>query len=275
MKKLLLAIIAFSGAMACFAQTDTSSKEQVDTIRVGGMIIIKKKGPDGKERRDIEISNRKKRKNANITTNWNIIDIGFANFNDNTDYSKAQASGFLGAGVGEDQFDLRTGKSVNINYWLFMQRLNLVKHVVNLKYGLGLELNNYRFDDERVRFNKNPTQITLDPALASVKKNKLAADYVTVPVMLNFNFTPRNKRGFGLSAGMSAGYLYSSRQKIKDGGDKNKLHDDFDLRKWKLSYIGELSLGPVRLYGSYAMKSMWEKELDQTPYSVGIRISSM
>ena len=275
MKKLLLAIIAFSGAMACFAQTDTSSKEQVDTIRVGGMIIIKKRGSDGKERREIEISNRRKKKSSNITTNWNIVDIGFANFNDNTNYAAAQASGFLGAGVGEDQFDLRTGKSVNINYWLFMQRLNLVKHVVNLKYGLGLELNNYRFDDERVRFTKNPTQINIDPSLASVKKNKLAADYVTVPVMLNFNFTPRNKRGFGLSAGVSAGYLYSARQKIKDGGDKNKLHDDFDLRKWKISYIGELSLGPVKLYGSYALKSMWEKGLDQTPYSVGIRISSM
>jgi hypothetical protein len=274
MKKVLLAVIALSGAMACFAQVDTSAKDRVDTIKIGGMVIIKKRGSETKGPRQIEISKGKK-KNANLTTNWHIVDIGFANFNDNSNYAAAQASGFLGAGVGEDQFDLRTGKSVNINYWLFMQRLNVIKHVVNLKYGLGLELNNYRFDDERVRFSKNPTQINIDPALASVKKNKLAADYVTVPVMLNFNFTPRNKRGFGLSAGVSAGYLYSARQKIKNNGDKDKLHDDFDLRKWKLSYIGELSLGPVKLYGSYAMKSMWEKALDQTPYAVGIRISSM
>jgi hypothetical protein len=35
-----------------------------------------------------------------------------------------------------------------------------------------------------------------------------------------------------------------------------------------------LNLGPVKLYGSYAMKSMWEKGLDQTPYNVGIRLSN-
>ena len=135
-------------------------------------------------------------------------------------------------------------------------------------------MNNYRFDDERIRLTRNPTTIVLDQNLANVKKNKLAADYLTVPMMLNFNLTPNRKKGFGFSGGVSAGYLYSSRQKIKDNDDKTKLHDNFDLRKWKLSYIGELSLGPVRLYGSYAFKSMWEKGLDQTPYNVGIRLSN-
>ena len=67
---------------------------------------------------------------------------------------------------------------------------------------------------------------------------------------------------------------YSARQKIKNNSNKDKLHDDFDLEKWKLSYIGELNMGPVRLYGSYAMKSMWDKGLDQTPYNVGIRLSN-
>jgi len=42
MKKLLFAIIAFSGALSCLAQ-DSTSTEKVDTIKVGGMIIIKKK----------------------------------------------------------------------------------------------------------------------------------------------------------------------------------------------------------------------------------------
>ena len=102
----------------------------------------------------------------------------------------------------------------------------------------------------------------------------LAADYLTVPVMLNFNFTPDRRRGFGFSAGVSAGYLYSSRQKIKQDGDVDKTKANFDLRKWKLSYVGELSLGVVQLYGSYATKSMFEKGLDMTPYNVGFRISS-
>jgi hypothetical protein len=273
MKKILLATIALSLTMSSFAQTDSTSAERVDTIRIGGMIIIKKPGKDGKENKEVIISNRRNRRNSNVSTNWFIVDLGFANFNDKTNYSSAAAMAFA-PGLNEDQLELRTAKSVNVNIWFFMQRLNLLKHAVNLKYGLGLELNNYHFDDKRVHFQKNPTLILLDDTYANLKKNKLAADYITVPMMLNFNFTPNRGRSFGFSGGVSAGFLYSARQKIKGNDGKQKLHDDFDLRKWKLSYIGELNLGPVKLYGSYAMKSMWEKGLDQTPYNVGIRLGN-
>lgn len=273
MKTFVLMALLSGMTMTSFAQTDTTSTKS-DTIRIGGMIIVKKPGRNGGESREVVISNRRRNRLTNVSTNWWIIDLGFANYKDETAYAAAQQSGFVTSGISsKDNLKLRTGKSVNVNIWVFMQKLNLAKHVVNLKYGLGVELNNYRFSDERVRFTKNPTTVGIDPALANADKNKLAADYVTVPVMLNFNFTPGRYRGFGLSAGISAGYLYSARQKIKMDGDKDKLKDDFNLEKWKLSYIAELSLGPVRLYGSMAMKNMWEKGLDQTPYNIGIRFS--
>lgn len=274
MKTILLAALILGMATGSYAQND-STAAKVDTIRIGGMVIIKKQGKDGKESREVTISNRRRNKLTNVSTNWWIVDLGFANYKDETNYTAAQQSGFVTSGIGnKDNLKLRTGKSVNVNIWVFMQKLNLIKHYVNLKYGMGVELNNYRFDDERVRFTKNPTTISMDQTLAGADKNKLAADYVTVPMMLNFNLTPGRNRGFGFSAGMSVGYLYSARQKIKDDGKKTKLHDDFNLEKWKISYIAELSLGPVRLYGSMATKSMWEKGLDQTPYNVGIRFSN-
>jgi hypothetical protein len=273
MKRALLALIALSGAMFSQAQ-DSTAKEKSDTIRVGGMIIINDHKSNGdKSSTNVIISNHHKNKSSNLSTNWVIVDLGFANFNDQTDYPAARASGFIGQDVGSDQFDLRTGKSVNVNIWFFMQRLNMVKHVVNLQYGLGLELNNYRFEDERLHFQKNPTHIIIDPDWNVVDKNKFAADYITVPMMLNFNFTPGRDNGFGFSAGVSAGYLYSSRQKIKTNGDVDKQHDDFDLEPWKISYIGELNLGPVKLYGSYALQNVWEKGLNHRPYNVGIRLS--
>jgi len=34
-------------------------------------------------------------------------------------------------------------------------------------------------------------------------KNKLAVDYATIPVLLNFNFTPHRRHEFGISAGAS------------------------------------------------------------------------
>jgi hypothetical protein len=92
-------------------------------------------------------------------------------------------------------------------------------------------------------------------------------------MMLNFNFTPHRKKGFGFSIGASAGYLYASRQKtITNTDGKQKTRDDFDLRPWKLSYIAELNMGWVKLYGSLASQSMFEKGLDQTPYNFGFRL---
>jgi hypothetical protein len=225
MKQIVLAFLAIGIALSSFAQTDTTAPEKADTIRIGGMIIIKKPGRNNSERREVIISNKRSSR-SNVSTNWWIFDLGFANYNDETNYATARQSGFVSQDItNEDNLKLRTGKSVNVNIWIFQQRLNLIKHVVNLKYGLGVELNNYRFSDEKVRFTKNPTRISLDPALTDVQKNKLAADYVTVPMMLNFNFTPGRKKSFGFSAGMSVGYLYSARQKIKQDGDKTKLRD--------------------------------------------------
>jgi hypothetical protein len=150
----------------------------------------------------------------------------------------------------------------------------MIKHVVNLKYGLGVELNNYKYR-EPIRFQETSKPLVIMENV-EYEKNKLAADYITIPLMLHFNFTPNSKtHGFGLSAGMSGGYLYSSRQKTVGGGmGKHKERDDFDLRKFKLAYIAEISLGPVRLYGSYATRSMFKNGLDQTPYSFGLRLSN-
>lgn len=278
MKRIFTLLSGICFALSGFAQTDTTGhKNEGDTIKVGNMIIIRK-GDKGERDNDTEVRIHHRKNNytpSNISTNWGILDIGFTNFNNETNYAAAHASGFLAPNVGEDQLDLRGGKSVNVNIWFFMQRLNVIKHVVNLKYGLGLELNNYRFSQENLRFTKNPTAVVLFGGDSVYSKNKLAADYVTVPLMLNFNFTPKREHGFGFSVGASAGYLYSARQKFKGGpGGKYKVHDDFELRRWKIAYIGELQLGPIKLYGSYANQSMFEKGLDLTPYSVGIRFSN-
>ena len=277
MKSILLVCVAACLFNSGVAQTDTTGKKETnDTIRIGGMIIIKKPGNNNNEiitgEKTARIPSRK-RTPQNLTTNWWIIDMGFSGFNDKTIYASAEAQAFA-PGSTEEWFDIKSGKSRNVNIWFFMQRLNMIKHIVNLKYGLGLELNNYFFDDETIRFQKNPTLVVMDNALKGAKKNKLAADYLTVPLMVNFNFTPERRNGFGFSFGMSAGYLYSARQKVKFTDDKVKVHNDFDLEDWKLSYVGEINLGLVKLYGSYAFQSMWERGLDHVPFNAGLRFSN-
>lgn len=271
--------ILFATALLCITMTGFT-QEKTDTIRIGGMIIIKKPGKKDTLNRDYRIPRRKYNKPSNLRTNWWIVDLGFSNYTDNTDYSSQAAQQYAPLSNGS-WLGLRSSKSVNVNIWFFMQRLNVIKHVVNLQYGLGLELNNYRYK-QPIRYDADPPAISDPPILfyditpnRSYKKDKLAVDYLTLPLMLNFNFTPRKSSdGFGFSAGVSAGWLYSARNKtITSDEGKKKAKDDFDLARWKFSYIGELTLGPVKLYGSIAMKNMYNRGLDVTPYNFGIRFS--
>ena len=110
--------------------------------------------------------------------------------------------------------------------------------------------------------------------MVEYNKVKLAADYITVPMMLNLNTSPEKSNGLRLSAGVSAGFLYSSRFKTKEGGDIDKIRSDFDLEPFKFSWVGELGLGPITLYTNFAMNNMWNKGLDMRPYNVGIRLGA-
>jgi Outer membrane protein beta-barrel domain len=289
MKRIFTLCVLLCVAASSFAQSpaDTTitpkTEPTEDTIKIGGMIIIRKKGSTDEVKKTSELKIRNRRnsdKPSNLTTNWWIFDVGFSNFSDNTVYSSAPAQAYA-PGSNSSWFELKDGKSRNVNVWFFMQKLNVAKHVVNLKYGLGLELNNYHFK-QNIRFQDNTAPVVDPPVVIldatpgrNYKKNKLAADYITVPIMLNFNFTPSRKKGFGFSAGISAGYLYSARNKtITSDEGKEKAKDDFDLEKWKLAYVAELSLGPVRFYGSYALKNMFERGLDMKPYNFGFRFSN-
>jgi hypothetical protein len=296
MKKFLLLTVTAFVCLTASAQVaaDTIPAQKTDTIRIGNIVIIKKKGAndDNKKEgwtREIKIGRKRSDKPSNISTNWWIFDFGLSNYDDMTNYAALPGNYFANRpgqpAIGANDFKLKQGKSINVNIWFFMQKLNLIKHKLNLKYGLGLELNNYRYKtaisykesgtNPYPPFNTNSNAFIMRDSI-SFTKNKLAADYLTIPFMLNFTTNPiyRN-RGLSLSAGVSIGYLYSQRNKqvsSERGKDKNK--GDYDLERFKPSYIAELGMGSVRLYASYSPKSIYKTGLDMRPYNFGIRFSN-
>ena len=299
MKKFTLLMAIILPGLQSIAQTDSTLVADTsnrivknDTIRIGNILIIKKgdrnKTSDEKDT-DATMGRRTERKtNSKVSTNWGVLDLGFANYDDQSNY--ANAGSYLvnkpgSPALDKGDFKLRTGKSINVNIWFFIQRLSLFKNYVNLKYGLGIELNNYRYKSA-VSYKENgtiPYSGGLQTSNAFVfrdsigfSKNKLAADYLTVPFMINFNTNPySSNKGLNISVGVSGGYLYSQRNKQESnerGKEKNK--GEYDLEKFKFSYVAELGLGPVRLYGSYSPKSIYENSLDMRPYTVGFRFSN-
>jgi hypothetical protein len=300
MKRTFMALAAMLLAAGTFAQTttdssynavaDTAGRSGPDTLRVGNFIIVKQsknRGPNntettGKHHRIIVLtgphdhdSDYYTRHNT-FTTNWLVFDLGFANVNDKTNYAEANSSDYLRTtSAGEkpftqSDFKLRT-KSSNVNIWVVMQRLNIAKNALNLKYGVGLEMFNFRYEND-ISYNKTPAYIYRDTV--DFSKDKLYAGYITAPLMVNINPWP-NKKRLTLSFGASAGYLVGSHTKqISNERGKQKTRGDFDLNKWRFAYVAELGIGPVRLYGSYSINPLHGHDLKQYPYAVGLRFSS-
>ena len=288
MKKLILLLALAIICINVSAQEDSvKTRQNKDTIRIGGIIIIKNGDKNDKNVEVKVTTDNPKKKKSNVSTNWWIVDLGFANYSDKTNYANTGSYLINRPGypaLDKNDFKLKAGKSVNVNIWVFMQRVNLIKHYVNLQYGFGVELNNYRYksaisynEDGLVPYTAN-TQ-TNAPFIfrdsISFSKNKLAADYATVPVMLNFVTNPhQRKKGISLGLGVSAGYLYSQRNKqVSNERGKQKNRGDYNMERFKLSYVAELGLGPVMLYGSYSPTSMYENNLNIRPYNVGFRFS--
>jgi hypothetical protein len=272
------------------AQTDSTKPATPDTIRVGNILIVKNGGKnsdskDDKDGRNYSFYRNKYKQKSNISTNWLILDLGFANYKDQTDYNNTAGYLYNRAGadpLGKNDFKLNTGKSINVNIWFFMQQFNLINHHVHLKYGLGLELNNYRYKSNISYLEKNPFVSGQAPApviirdSVSFSKNKLAADYLTVPFMLSFRTSPYDgNSGLSLSVGVSAGYLYSQRNKqVSSERGKQTNKGNYDLEQFKFSYIAELGMGPVKLYGSYTPTSIYARGMDIRPYTIGFRLSN-
>lgn len=269
---MIISILMVCSSVA-YAQQD-STKKEIDTIRVGGIIIVKK---EGKANPSITISSSPK-KLKNITTNWWITDIGFSGIRDLTDYASIEAQAFMpNAGatpINAGDFALRSTRISNFNLWIFMRKQNMLKHVLNLKYGLGIESNNYFYKSPLTYVDGPNPYIKRDNITFS--KNKLVANYLTVPLMLNINTAPNSKRrGIELSAGVSAGLLYRSRQKQKSAErGTQKQRSDFNLERFKVAVVGELGIGPVKLYGSYSLTPLHKYGVEQMPYNIGIRLAN-
>lgn len=286
MKCLIVVTVFFLAVGVSFAQTDSLSKNS-DTVKVGNFIIIKKnKGNEVTEKShgDYHYDNkmeRRPRKRTKLSTNWFIMDLGFANVRDETNYTYAQSGSYFkvlrpaDGKVNENNYQLITGKSSNVNIWIFMQKLNVSKHMFNLKYGMGFEMYNFRYES-RLSHRKDPDAYVFNDSIGFTK-NKLFVEYLTIPLMINFNSTPNNRRGFSFSAGISAGYLINSRNKqISGERGKQKYKYDFNFEPWRIATIAEIGLGPVMLYGSYSLNRLQKDitRVEQYPYTIGIRFST-
>jgi len=274
MKRIIMHLLALVFVQQLLAQDTIIIKK--DFVTKSDSIIVTKKITIKKIDSTQKISIKKRNKNKSI--NWFVVDIGYAGFRDYTHYNNTETQAFLhnagGIPLNKGDFSIKHARISNFNLWFFLQTQNLYRQIIRLKYGFGIETNNYYYKSPITYVEGGNPYVIRDNAHFSL--NKLATDYFTVPLYLQINTTPNSTtKGLKIAVGASVGYLYNARQKQRSderGMQKNKT--DFNISPFKLSYIAEVGLGKIKFYGSLAGTALHKNALNQLPFTVGVRLSA-
>lgn len=209
-------------------------------------------------------------------SHWGGLDLGFNQLMVGNSFNTNIAPGY-------DYLELNSGKSINVNINLAYHDFPLYKRHLLFTTGIGLTLNNYRFSDSRTLiadtnrtvagfdFDKNGNQI-------KYTKNKLAVNYVTIPLLLQWNSREKFDNSFHVAAGLLLSYKFNSHLKLvyEEDGDreKTKRHDEFNINPFRYDFTLRLGYEYYTLYASYSLGTLFKENRGPSlhPFQVGINL---
>jgi hypothetical protein len=267
MKNIIITILAVGLTIYCQAQTEVSvcdTGKSKKTISIGSGGIKIGKTDEIKKDKVFEIQ-------------YGMLDLGFNNLSDNTNYNDPAVKNFIQASSelkNSNLFSLRESKSINVNIYPILAKYRLLKtknQRIYLTAGAGLQIYNFRFNKPISYLNETNPTIYYDSAHFS--KNKLAITYLSVPIMVTMKTRLDKKHWLVYGLGVSAGYRITSHTKqISEERGKVKNHDQFNLNNFNNCVTAELGVDEVfRLYASYQVSALHKDILDQHPYAIGVR----
>lgn len=265
-----------------------------DTARLlrGKLKVITRTQEGERSPESVELRTGKDSIRKPLETSWLTFDIGFNNYNDRTDYAALPVATFNDRGFVSrlnntpvaDDFELRSGKSININLGIVKQQLSVYKNYVNIVYGLTYDINNWSYKqplswhqgDTKLMSGYGGAFVTRDSI--TYKKNKLVTNYLQVPLLLRFETSPRHpNRNVYFSVGGYCGYLVRSHTKqIEEGSTtKVKQHNDFNINKFQYGTQFELGYQGFSVYFKNSLSTLTQFGTKQYPYSFGCRLTGL
>jgi hypothetical protein len=208
---------------------------------------------------------------------WGGFDLGINGYvNGKQEFDLPEAYDFL---------DLRWEKSINvaINFW--EQNFNLINNQLGLTTGLGLNWNNYRFED-RAYITRTSEGISggFYPAGGerNYTKSKLVVSYLTLPLLLEFQTNRFSKKNsFHIGGGLLTGLKIGSHTKMvyNDGSkQKDKYRDSkgFDINPFRFDLMARIGWGKINLYANYSLNTLFKNNRgpELYPFSAGITLAS-
>lgn len=213
-------------------------------------------------------------KDKGFNVHWSGFEIGLNNYVNNDFSTSLSAS--------NSYMDLNTGKSWNVNFNFIEYDLNLVGENFGIGTGMGIELNDYRFDNQ-LPIKKVNGRIMMDSTYANagynLQKAKLSTTYITVPVIFEYQTRVSNNHKLFFSFGIIGGMKLGSHTKVvyKDDGDRNKDKNksDFFLSPFRYGYTARAGYGFLKVFANYYDISLFEKNKGPQlhPFTIGFMFS--
>ncbi|WP_372774481.1 outer membrane beta-barrel protein [Mangrovibacterium sp.] len=208
---------------------------------------------------------------------WSGFELGVNGLYD-TDYSIYEDSGneFIYEDSGNEFMDLNQSASLEVNINFVEYNISLKDHRVGIVSGLGLQWNNYKFDNS-VSIDKGDQGIILpfDIEENNFKKSKLMVSYLTLPLMLEFQIPVNDgTNSLFISGGMVGALNLGSHTKIKNDRSKDKDRGSFNINPFKYSAIARIGLKDISFYATYSFSSLFKdnKGPEMYPFSIGISL---
>lgn len=138
--------------------------------------------------------------------------------------------------------------------------------------GIQYDIMNYRFNNNDIRLMANQPMFNIQTDSANNSaKSKIVVNYIGIP--LSFGYQSKAKaadEGFGIRAGVLAGYRVRTHTKVKLDNEKTiKDFDDFNMNDFLITPFVQISYNNVGLYFRYNTSTLFKEQ--QGPKHTGLQ----
>ena len=204
--------------------------------------------------------------NENGSDTVNVLDIDIDDDKHAQDHAWAGIDGFQFGAIGlftktgnralTDRPDLalNTTRCSMLGFTPFGKEAEIIKDRLRLAAGLGFQFESYAFD-KNVRLTDEPYLQGVEDTVRDYRKNTLNANYVTLPVVLQFNTKRNLEKSFHIAVGAIAGYRISSNMTYKWSEEgrrqRERMRNDYALEPYRLSAIAQVGIGDAMIWAQY------------------------
>lgn len=228
-------------------------KKDTVKIRVGRKTMVISEGHHGASVKYDKLNDEEFKhwtgRDPKFKGHWSFFEIGVNTFA-SVDYAGYDIPG-SSSYHGSNYLDINHNKSLEVNINLFRYSIGLQKKHKDfgLITGLGLNFNDYRFNNSFTIKNANGYIVPIPISDPNLQKSKLSTGFLTVPLLLELQIP--NGSGLWISAGIIGGLKMGSHTKVMIDGTKNKDHNDFNINPFRGGTTVRIGYKKLNIFGTY------------------------